>query len=56
MAGGAFYFSNHVNIARTEVVLTPQSKDGATGEGAGGVSIHSKFSSDVDLFILLMVW
>lgn len=39
----------------TEVVLTPQSKEGVVGEGAGGVSIHSKFSSEVDLFILLML-
>ena len=39
----------------TEVVLTPLSKAGVAGEGAGGVSIHSKFSSDVDPFILLVV-
>lgn len=36
----------------TEVVLTPQSNAGVTGEGAGGVSTHSKFSSEVLLLIL----
>ncbi|KAH8633640.1 cyclopropane-fatty-acyl-phospholipid synthase [Alternaria alternata] len=36
----------------TEVVLTPQSKAGVVGEGAGGVSTHSKFSSEVLLLIL----
>jgi hypothetical protein len=36
----------------TEVVFTPQSNSGSTGEGAGGVSTHSKFSSDVLLLIL----
>jgi hypothetical protein len=40
---------------RTEVVLTPQSNEGVVGDGAGGVSIHSKFSSDVDLLILSMM-
>jgi hypothetical protein len=51
-------YRRHVNFSefiRTEVILTPQSNDGVTGEGAGGVSIHSKFSSDVDLLIVLMV-
>lgn len=43
-------------VILTEVVLTPQSKGGVAGEGAGGVSIHSKFSSDVDLLILLIVF
>jgi hypothetical protein len=33
-------------IAGYEVVLTPQSSAGVVGLGAGGVSIHSKFSSD----------
>jgi hypothetical protein len=28
----------------TEVVFTPQSNSGVTGEGAGGVSTHSKLS------------
>jgi hypothetical protein len=37
---------------RTEVVLTPQSNLGSMGEGAGGVSTHSKFSSEVLLLIL----
>lgn len=36
----------------TEVVLTPQSNSGVVGEGAGGVSTHSKFSSEVLLLIL----
>ena len=40
---------------RTDVVLTPQSNAGVAGEGAGGVSIHSKFSSDVVLLILSMM-
>lgn len=35
----------------TEVVFTPQSNSGVTGEGAGGVSTHSKLSSDVLLLI-----
>lgn len=37
---------------RTEVVLTPQSNSGVVDEGAGGVSTHSKFSSEVLLLIL----
>lgn len=41
---------------RTEVVLSPQSKAGVTDERAGGVSIHSKFSSITELLILSMVW
>ena len=36
----------------TDVVLTPQSNSGVVGEGAGGVSTHSKFSSEVLLLIL----
>lgn len=56
MASGAFMQpSAKMPIQRTDVVLTPQSNDGVVGEGAGGVSIHSKFSSEVDLLILLMV-
>lgn len=38
-------------LLRTEVILTPQSNSGVTGDGAGGVSTHSKFSSDVLLLI-----
>jgi hypothetical protein len=37
--------------ARTEVVFTPQSNLGVVGEGAGGVSTHSKVSSEVLLLI-----
>ena len=36
----------------TEVVLTPQLNSGVVDEGAGGVSTHSKFSSEVLLLIL----
>jgi hypothetical protein len=38
---------------RTDVVLTPQSKSDEKTEGAGGVSIHSKVSSEVVPLILL---
>lgn len=41
-----------VYVQLTEVVLTPQSNSGVVGEGAGGVSTHSKFSSEVLLLIL----
>jgi hypothetical protein len=37
----------------TAVVLTPQSKSDEMTEGAGGVSIHSKVSSEVVPLILL---
>lgn len=40
---------------RTEVVLTPQSTVGVVGLGAGGVSTHSKVSSEAAPFILDMV-
>jgi len=43
MAGGG---------ALTDVVFTPQSNSGVVGEGAGGVSTHSKLSSEVLLLIL----
>lgn len=52
MAGGVLVW-HETEIVLTEVVLTPQSKAGAAGEGAGGVSIHSNFSSEVELLILL---
>lgn len=46
-----------VNYLHTEVVRTPQSNSGLVGVRAGGVSIHSKVSSDVvPLLILLVVW
>lgn len=35
----------------TEVVFTPQSNGGVVGEGAGGVSTHSKLSSEVLLIL-----
>lgn len=39
----------------TEVVLTPQSNSGLVGVRAGGVSIHSKVSSDVFPSLILLV-
>jgi hypothetical protein len=50
MAGGVLVKSEQMQ--RTEVVFTPQSNSGVVGEGAGGVSTHSKFSSEVLLLIL----
>jgi len=49
MAGGAWQI--YCSLL-TEVVFTPQSKSWVMGEGAGGVSTHSKFSSEVLLLIL----
>jgi hypothetical protein len=50
MAGAVCAMAERV---RTEVVLTPQSKSDEMDEGAGGVSIHSKVSSEVVPLILL---
>jgi hypothetical protein len=50
MAGGVGAMAEQL---RTEVVLTPQSKSDEMDEGAGGVSIHSKVSSEVLPLILL---
>ena len=49
MAGGVLQL---YCLQLTEVVFTPQSNFGVMGEGAGGVSTHSKFSSEVLLLIL----
>jgi hypothetical protein len=45
--------SNQLQL--TEVVLTPESNLGVAGGGAGGVSIHSKLSSIMDLLIVAVV-
>ena len=39
----------------TEVVFTPQSNSGLVGVRAGGVSIHSNVSSDVDPLLIFLV-
>lgn len=44
-----------VEEIRTEVVRTPQSNSGLVGVRAGGVSIHSKVSSDVEPLLMLPV-
>ena len=45
--------AEQLGTVHTEVVLTPQSKSEAMTEGAGGVSIHSKVSSEKAPLILL---
>jgi hypothetical protein len=51
MAGGALLGQE----IHTEVVRTPQSNSGLVGVRAGGVSIHSKVSSDV-VPLLILLW
>lgn len=53
MAGSAIVdMPVDIYMQPTDVVLTPQLKAGAVGEGAGGVSTHWKFSSEVLLLML----
>jgi hypothetical protein len=55
MARGAPSRGTRFNLL-TEVVRTPLSNAGLVGERAGGVSIHSKVSSDVVPLLILLVW
>lgn len=47
------FVSNKLTDSLTEVVLTPQLKAGAEGEGAGGVGTHSKSLPLPESLILL---
>lgn len=56
MARGALFEGWFKTRVHTEVVRTPQSNSGLDGVRAGGVSIHSKVSSEVDPLLILLVF